>query len=105
MDKEIYLYLEDIKGYVNSVLTHLNGNNNNMDIDEIKMYLSSIVEIIDNVNEYLYKNNKLFIDKDELINYLYYLEDKVDKVYKIEVTKSINRYINKIMEVNEYEQL
>ena len=34
-----------------------------------------------------------------------YLEDKVDKVYKIEVTKSINRYINKIMEVNEYEQL
>lgn len=99
MNKEIYLYLEDIKRYVNSVLIHLNVNNYNIDIDKIKLYLSSIEEKIDNVNTYLCKNSKLLIDKDEFINYLYYLEDKVDNVYKIEVNKSINKYINKIMEV------
>lgn len=44
MNKEIYLYLEDIKRYVNSVLIHLNVNNYNIDIDKIKLYLSSIEE-------------------------------------------------------------
>ena len=105
MNKEICLYLEDIKGYVNSILVYLNTKNNNIDIDKIKVYLSTVEEIIDNIDAYLYKDNKLFIDKDELTSYLYYLKDKVDDVYKKEVTISINRFIKQIMEVKEYEQL
>lgn len=105
MNKEIYLYLKEIKGTVNSILIYLNDKNNDINIDEIKDDLLYIKEVIDNINTYLYKDSKLFIDRDEFISYLYYLKDKIDEIYKKEVTISINRFINKIMEVKEYEQL
>ena len=31
--------------------------------------------------------------KQEIINFLYYILDKIDEVYKVEVTKSIERFI------------
>lgn len=103
MNKEIYLYLEDIKGYVNSVLLYLNTTNNDMDIKEIIMYLSSVEEIIDDINNYLYDENKIYINKNEIINYLYYLEDKIDEVYKHEVSASIDKFIKRIKEGKEDE--
>lgn len=34
--------------------------------------------------------------KDEIINFLYFLEDKIDEVYIKEVRKSINNFINRL---------
>ena len=87
-NNEISMYLSDIKEYVKSTLTYLkNENNNNIDKDEIFMYLSSVPEIIDDI-------------KVILVNYLYYLEDKIDDVYKNEVDKSIYKLIVELTEVD-----
>lgn len=36
------------------------------------------------------------MDKPEIINFLYYLLDKIDEVYLSEVTRSIKRFINRL---------
>ncbi len=36
------------------------------------------------------------MNKEEIINFIYYLEDKVDDVYKTEVQKSISRFVKKL---------
>ena len=84
-NNEINLYLNDIKGYVQSALIYLNNKNNYLDKKEIIMYLSSVEEIIHDI-------------KEELINYLYYIEDKIDKVYEKEVNISITNLIASLKE-------
>ena len=49
------------------------------------MYLSSIEDIINDI-------------KEDLINYLYYLEDKIDKAYEREVNISITNFIASLKE-------
>ncbi len=34
--------------------------------------------------------------KEEIINFIYYLEDKVDDVYRAEVQKSIRHFIERL---------
>lgn len=53
---DIILYLNDIDNYVNSILHYHNNYNENLDIKEILMYLSSVHEIIENLKYYLYQN-------------------------------------------------
>lgn len=77
-NNEINMNLNDIKGYVNSALIYI--KNDKLNKKEIVMYLSSIEDIIKNI-------------KEDLINYLYYLEDKIDKVYEKEVNISITNLI------------
>lgn len=36
------------------------------------------------------------MDKQEIINFLYYLLDKIDDVYLSEVNRSIKRFINRL---------
>lgn len=36
------------------------------------------------------------MSKQEIINFIYYLLDKIDPVYLKEVEKSVNNFINKI---------
>lgn len=36
------------------------------------------------------------MNKEEIINFIYYLEDKVDDVYKAEVQKSIQHFIKRL---------
>ncbi len=36
------------------------------------------------------------MNKEDIINFIYYLEDKVDDVYKAEVQKSISQFIKKL---------
>ena len=36
------------------------------------------------------------MSKEDIINFLYYLLDKIDKVYLKEVEKSIQRFINNL---------
>lgn len=48
------------------------------------------------------KNKKtVLINKEVLINYLYFLLDKIDLVYLDEITSSINKFINKLDDLRE----
>ena len=48
------------------------------------------------------KNKKtVLINKEVLINYLYFLLDKIDPVYLDEITSSINKFINKLDDLRE----
>lgn len=44
------------------------------------------------------KNKKIVIDKEELIKFLEYLEDKVEDCYKKEIKQSIERFLKRIEE-------
>ena len=44
------------------------------------------------------KNKKVVIDKEELIKFLEYLEDKAEECYKKEVKQSIERFLKRIEE-------
>lgn len=77
-NNEINMNLNDIKGYANSALIYI--KNDKLDKKEIVMYLSSIEDIINNI-------------KEDLINYLYYIEDKIDEAYEKEVKISIKNLI------------
>lgn len=77
-NNEINMNLNDIKGYAKSALIYI--KNDKLDKKEIMMYLSSIEDIINNI-------------KEDLINYLYYLDDKIDEVYEQEVNASIANLI------------
>ena len=50
--ENILLYLEDIQEYVNSILLYHNGYNN-LELEEILMYLSSVDELIQNIKDYI----------------------------------------------------
>ena len=104
---DIELYLNDIKNYTDSALIYLtSNNNNNIDKDEIVMYLSSCDEIIEDIKVNLYRLElDKSVDTKYLVNYLYYLNDKIDPIYRNEVNKSIYRVINKLGGDNSYEQL
>ena len=52
---DLFLYLDDIKGYVDNILYYHNENKD-VDLDEILMYLSSVNEIIDAIKDYISKN-------------------------------------------------
>lgn len=52
---DLFLYLDDINGYVNSIL-YYHYINPNIDLDEILMYLSCVDGIIDAVKNYISKN-------------------------------------------------
>ena len=49
---ELNLYLDDINEYVNSILLYHNGYNN-LDLEEILMYLSCVSEIIETIKEFI----------------------------------------------------
>lgn len=38
----------------------------------------------------------LKLNTEEIINFIFYLEDKVDPVYSKEVSKSVNNFITKL---------
>ena len=102
---DVILYLNDIKNYADSALIYLtNSNNQNIDKDEIVMYLSSCDEIIEDIKKNLYRLelNKS-VDTKYLVNYLYYLNDKIDPAFRKEIDKSIYRIINKLGGDNTYE--
>lgn len=82
-NNEINMNLNDIKGYANSALIYI--KNDKLDKNEVIMYLSSIEDIINDI-------------KEDLINYLYYLEDKIDKAYEREVNISITNFIASLKE-------
>lgn len=42
--------------------------------------------------------NKITVNKEELIKFLEYLEDKVEECYKKEVKQSIERFLKRIEE-------
>ena len=44
------------------------------------------------------KNKKVVINKEELIKFLDYLEDKVEECYKKEIKQSIERFLKRIEE-------
>ena len=52
---DLFLYLDDIKGYVDSIL-YYHYENSNADLNEILMYLSSVDEIIEAIKEYINEN-------------------------------------------------
>lgn len=52
---DLFLYLDDIKDYVDSIL-YYHLENKNADLDEILMYLSSVDEIIEAIKEYINEN-------------------------------------------------
>ena len=52
-EKQIELNLNDILGYVKSTLLYLENKNNNLDKEEIIMYLKSVSEIINETNKLL----------------------------------------------------
>ncbi len=104
---DIELYLNDIKNYANSALIYLTSSNNKqIDKDEIIMYLSCCDEIIEDIKKELYRLeiNKS-VDTKYIVNYLYYLNDKIDPVYRAEIDKSIFSMINKLGGDEDYEQL
>ena len=104
---EIELNLNDIKDYTSSALLYLKNENKikeEIDKGEIIMYLSACEEIINNIKNDLYRLEiDKYIDKKYLINYLYYLWDKIDPVYEKEVDKSISRMINELRGDKQYE--
>lgn len=52
---DLFLYLDDIKDYIDSIL-YYHYENSNADLNEILMYLSSVDEIIEAIKEYLNEN-------------------------------------------------
>lgn len=52
---DLFLYLDDTKGYVDNIIYYHNENKD-VDLDEILMYLSSVNEIIDAIKDYISKN-------------------------------------------------
>ena len=52
-EKQIELNLNDILGYVKSTLLYLENKNNNLDKEEIIMYLKSVPELIKETKELL----------------------------------------------------
>lgn len=52
-EKLIELNLNDILGYVKSTLLYLENKNNNLDKEEIIMYLKSVSEIINETKKLL----------------------------------------------------
>ena len=52
-EKQIELNLNDILGYVKSTLLYLENKNNNLDKEEIIMYLKSVSEIINETKKLL----------------------------------------------------
>ena len=52
-EKLIELNLNDILGYVKSTLLYLENQNNNLDKEEIIMYLKSVSEIINETKKLL----------------------------------------------------
>lgn len=52
-EKQIELNLNDILGYVKSTLLYLKTNNNELDEEEIIMYLKSVPEIIEETKKLL----------------------------------------------------
>lgn len=52
-EKQIELNLNDILGYVKSTLLYLENKNNNLDKEEIIMYLKSVSEIINETKKIL----------------------------------------------------
>ena len=40
-----------------------------------------------------------FVNREDIINFLYYLLDKINKVYLKEVEKSIKRFINDLKKI------
>ena len=53
--EEIIMYLEDIKGYVESYLYLISTNDETIDRKEIDMYMSTIPEIVDDIIEFIDK--------------------------------------------------
>ena len=102
---DIELYLNDIKHYADSAVEYLTSNNKeNIDKDEIVMYLSSCDEIIEDIKENLYRLElDESVDTKYLVNYLYYLNNKIDPVYRNEIDKSIYKVINKLGGDDNYE--
>lgn len=43
-----------------------------------------------------YIGGNLKMTKEELINFIYYLEDKVEECYKVEVRKAVERVVKEI---------
>ncbi len=43
--------------------------------------------------------------KDEIINFIYYLADKVDDVYIKEVKKSVVNFVNRLNDVSDNKKL
>lgn len=54
---DLFLYLSDIREYVNAILLFHNGYEH-LDLKEILMYLSCVDEIIDAIEIFLKKNYK-----------------------------------------------
>ena len=52
---DLFLYLDDIDEYVNSILLYHNGYDC-LDIDEILMYLSCVSEIIESIKKFICEN-------------------------------------------------
>ena len=52
-EKQIELNLNDILGYVKSTLLYLENKNNNLDKEDIIMYLKSVPELIKETKELL----------------------------------------------------
>lgn len=78
-NNEISMNLNDIKEYVKSAIIYLK-HDNNLDKNEIIMYLSTVPELISDI-------------KKDLENYMYYLNDKIDEAYGSEVNHSISNFI------------
>lgn len=83
---KINMNLNDIKGYVESALIYLKNEDNNLDKDEIIMYLSSTEEIINDI-------------KESIIKSLYYIKNN----YKKDINKYIDDLIVTFKEDNDYE--
>lgn len=49
---DLFLYLDDINQYVNSILLYHQGYNN-LDLDEILIYLSCVSEIIEDIKKFI----------------------------------------------------
>lgn len=42
---------------------------------------------------------KMKIDTQEIINFIFYLEDKVDSVYSKEVRRNVNNFVTKLKSI------
>ncbi len=90
--------LISIKNDLQRISMDLNNPNIEIIIDNCISKLSSNINAINNTisSNSSTKQKTFTIDKDELINYLYYLEDKIDYVYFKEVNHSINKFVETI---------
>lgn len=54
--KDVIMFLDDIKGYVDSILYYYSCSSKekqNLDLSEILAYLFSVEEIVDDIKDYL----------------------------------------------------